>query len=1098
MKVEKLILLLVLVIVAIIVMIVLWIYALIGAVDITNGCLYRYSFNKANNTLAKSSSILSSVILKANGNYNAVSSGTNSGLDLDPNSYGKWVNTGVKVKGDQKIDLAVKGEVSLCKAYIPQYNLQQHSNLDKDGKLVAIPRVEDKASEPVNLIFDARVDEWRNLAQVFKNDHIVVALHPDKKTTVGNSSVYNNFEKRVETADCTEGKRGYSPICGRYSIWNSNSSYTDNCEYVAECYQCNQRLVCRGWNIFNIICLLGWETQWDWCSCYRNVMASAPAPYRNDGKYTSPWRNDINALFTNLVPDCGTNRSYVEGDWQNQKYFWFSADTATGLLYRYDTSEYPTNMHNRGSNFGFSQISPDQTNLSAGADYRIIRDEIYNASNVAYLQYRTHDVDGGFADNTGGYVLNIKHTKCRRKNGSMISDVFTDRGSVQYVIADGKDPNKDSLTATSILLDANGEGSITASTSTKGILWLRINNHPNDYKDSFGQYKVDFFTSVDQFEFYKDILDPFFQGFKGKIQGAAERIFKNITCYKDTSGNCTNFFNYVKGLLSLYIMLYGMMFLVGMVQISQTDLVIRVVKIAFVAGLLNGQTFEFFNEYVFGFITGFTDDIIANMSGYSMFSGSTTISNPFMFLNELLTKVFLSSTFIAQILALLSMGINGAIYFILIMVCLGIAVIVLLRSIAVYLMAFMAITVLIAIAPIFLVFILFERTFYLFDNWVKFTFRYMIEPIILLGGIIILTQLFTIYLDYVIGYSVCWKCIMPVKIPFPNISGISPAFLDVDLFCIEWFAPWGFDNRGGQMGLDMQNMIVLIMIAYCMWGYIDFSGNIVARLAGSVGGPSATGMGRGMAGAIEEKALSQVGLDRKSRGKIQGAIKERLQTMQSADKNMPIDQGNRHDIKPPSGNESGKGGGSGSRDDSKAQNSNKDTGGNISDGGTGSSESLSESNSSSNISSGNDSGSEIKSSSSNSGGSASIGSSSSNSDGGGAKNIQSKVGGVSSRSSISGSDDKQGEAKNQQSSESGDDKKKTGFGSIKPSSDTSGKRNLRNSDPKQQATENSNAEKVKSESQGKKSTINRSGIKSEPKKSVSSKASGGSDSEGDK
>ena len=46
-------------------------------------------------------------------------------------------------------------------------------------------------------------------------------------------------------------------------------------------------------------------------------------------------------------------------------------------------------------------------------------------------------------------------------------------------------------------------------------------------------------------------------------------------------------------------MTYGMMFLLGMVKISQTDLVVRVVKIAFVSGLMNDSTFEFFNTYVF-------------------------------------------------------------------------------------------------------------------------------------------------------------------------------------------------------------------------------------------------------------------------------------------------------------------------------------------------------------------------------------------------------------------------------------------------------------------------------------------------------------------
>ena len=44
-----------------------------------------------------------------------------------------------------------------------------------------------------------------------------VALYREK-TTVSTSSIYNYFTKTTTTADCTEGKRTYSPTCGRYSF----------------------------------------------------------------------------------------------------------------------------------------------------------------------------------------------------------------------------------------------------------------------------------------------------------------------------------------------------------------------------------------------------------------------------------------------------------------------------------------------------------------------------------------------------------------------------------------------------------------------------------------------------------------------------------------------------------------------------------------------------------------------------------------------------------------------------------------------------------------------------------------------------------------
>ncbi len=925
--------------VAILLCIVLWIIAIVGGMDLTDGCLYRYNFD-GDGSVSSSDKLTDTITLKANANYTALSSETSGAeTSLDPTTYGKWLNTNLRVASGQKVTFTMKGEVSLCKAYVPTYNLQSNSNLDISNKVIEIPRIDNGVLAPATLIFNAQTNEWRNLTQVFKNDKVVVTLQRDKKTSAASSSVYSSIQKGNVSADCREGKRAYEPICGRYSLWNSASPYVDKCEYVAQCSQCDCRQECSSWNLLGW-CIGGWNTVCDWCACNRNVNGIAPEPYKNDGKYTSPWSDDINALFTNFNRDCATEHEYVDGEYQNKKYFWFSADNAAGLLYRFDSNLNPTNKTTRGSGYSFAAVVTDQSylndadtqqalevgnqkaiaagNTSADTGYllngsdnqQIIMNTIYMGSDVGYLQYRFHDGDSVFADNTGGYVLSVKQTKCRRTNGNVFNDTLEGRGVVQYIVADyGKNPNNSmsGLVTGNILVDANGSGSITASANTEGgYLWMKIKNAPDDYKDSFGQYQVQFFTEVARGGFYRDVLEPFFQGFKGKIKGAAVTVFKNMTCYKGLGGqgNCTNFFTYIKAILILYIMTYGMMFLLGMVKISQTDLVVRIVKIALVSGLMNDSTFEFFNTYVFDFTTEFSDTIIANMSGYSLFSGSTSISNPMMFMNEVMTKIFLSSTFAAQIMALPAMGLNGVLYFILIVVCIGIVIIVLFRAIAIYLMAYMAIAVLIGISPLFLTFILFEKTRHLFDNWVKFTFRYMLEPIIMLAGIIILTQLFTIYLDQVIGYSVCWKCAIPIKIPFPNIEGVSPAFLNVELFCFNWFAPWGFDHRSSQMGLSMQNMVVLLMIAYCLWGYIDFSASIVGRIAGGAGGPSATGMGQAMSGAAENSMLKKVGLDAESRAAMKQQAGARLKSMRKGDKKAPLEKGNRHDVEKEEGSKS--------------------------------------------------------------------------------------------------------------------------------------------------------------------------------------------------
>lgn len=888
----------ILAVIALVVCLVMCILALIGGVKITDGCLLRYNFSEEGNTGGLSDSITNTVTLKASANYTMLNSTDAEGkpvLSLDPNRYGSWVNTNLSVKGEQKIKIKVTGDISLCQAYVPLNNIQSASNLDKDGNRIKIPRIEEP-TEPISLIFDAKTDEWRNIAEIYRNDMVKVSVSPDRQGEIS-ASTYDIFNKTAVTADCIQDKKTYSPICGRYSIWGSGSPYVNKCTWKSDCvWHCeNGHCVMRGsgwdyWPGDPQTCSDAsgdWKEDCWWIGCWITGYGTAPEAYKDNGEFTSPWSDDINSLFTNFTPDCAANSGNLT-TYLSRRYFWFSANRdATGLLYRYDSTESVTNIKSRGSTYNFSKFLADQGYYAnSKIKYKMILDQV-SVNEKQYLQYRFHDMDGLFGDNNGGYVLNIKQTKCRRHNGEAITDVYSDRGRIQYMVIpldeNANNPPIAPRTINNLSLNS-GEVELTIPGGSSGYMWMRILNDPNDYKDSFGQYQVQFFTSQAVGQFTLLILDPLFEQLKTRIRTAAESIFKNMICYNGGSNelsSCTNFFTYIKAILSLYIMLYGMMFLLGMVKINQTDLVIRVIKIAFVAGLMNEKTFNFFNTYVFDFVTGFADEIIGNMSGFSMFSTTNTIRNPFMFLDALMSKILFSKTFLGQILALISMGVAGLLYFILIFITLVIVIITILRAIAIYIMAFMAIAVLIGLAPLFLTFMLFDFTRYLFDNWVRFTFRYMLEPVVLMAGIIILTQLFTIYLDYAIGYSICWKCALPIKLPFPAIPGFSSALANIELFCINWFAPWGFDHRSGMMGVNMQHIIALVIIAYCIWGYADLSSKMVYKLTGTAG-PSATQMGQTMSGAFEDKALKEVGLDKENRDRIKGEAKDRLKDRKKA------------------------------------------------------------------------------------------------------------------------------------------------------------------------------------------------------------------------
>ncbi|AFE53126.1 TrbL/VirB6 family protein [Rickettsia prowazekii] len=926
---------------------------MIGAVRVGNGCYMRYSKDGNGST----DSITSTITLNANANYVNISKMLPDGttkLIPDPNRYGEWLNTQVLVEKNQSVNLQVVGQVSLCLAYLPKNNLQftertrpGKSNLDDSGQMIPIPRVQDANSPPISLIMDAKNNEWRNIAELYANDKVLVSVSPNFANT--DATVDDVFKGVKVTKDCTQGKTSYYPICGKYSIYSGK--YVTACElkqnywkgnvHREECYcvlgciykEDHDPWVCDIANAVSHCCTsLVCDSLPAWINHYSNM----PEAYKDDGSFTFSWSdksrnllieyedlqcsNNVNIPPNGQCPDIVNNRSpkdknYIggvsctsgickDGDFQKNRKFWYTADGKggkgpTGLIYQ--MNDIGSVSQALPSKLEFAKFVPETEQPPEYKDkngkylYKVIYNIPFN-SNIekSYLQYRLWSPTSQDASkNTGGYVLNIKQTKCYRENGNSFKDIFDDRGRVQYIIVkSSENPNTSGKTYSPQGINVDSDGKSHFNANESGYIWMKILNDPSnnlkDYKDSEGSYKVHFSTSLKVGSFTIKVMNPLLQLFKTKVQDAATSIFKNMVCYKATdNSSCTNFFTYIKAILILYVMTYGAMFLLGFAKINQKELVIRIAKIGVVSGLINGNTFEFFNNYLFDAITNFSDSIIANMSGYSLFTSTNTISNPFMFLDAIMSKIFFSQTFIAQLLSLLSLGLSGIIYFIITFIAICIVIITTLRAIAVYIMAFMATCILIGIAPLFISFLLFDFTRYLFDNWVRFTIRYMIEPVVMMAGIIVLTQLFTIYLDFVLGYSVCWKCTLPIKIPF--IGTILPiALLNVPIFCINWFAPWGMDYMSGMMGVNMQNIVALVIIAYGMYGYVEFSGRMVAKLT-SAAGPSATQIGGRMSHDAGQKVLSQIGMDYRTRQGITGRAKSRLEqrnrTLEHAEQN---------------------------------------------------------------------------------------------------------------------------------------------------------------------------------------------------------------------
>lgn len=677
-------------------------------------------------------------------------------------------------------------------------------------------------------------------------------------------SVTDTITGAPTVGNCNEGQRTYSPVCGRYSLWNGTGVYYSqalcNCSPLIEnighatvstrCnrYGCERHRHCSHWNGLGFCVHYNRHHNNCYNPCYTCQSSTVPEPYLHDATRTK-------SHFTNstlwLVHNYGSNPqgSTTSCSLSYQPLlnkFWFSARDAAGLQYRFHNQMFPGSTA-LGTDYAWATIiDPAADVYNDGYDQRKIYSDQFDSAPVAYLQYRFHG-STEFNTITGGYVLRLLHTKCRRVGGNYLTDSLQNRGAVEYLILDaGEDPNTDrSLESGAQTLQfVNGVTNMNSGSET-GYMWLKVKNNLADYPDSTGTYSIRISTTVNYGSFTIGILNPLFNIFRDKVNDLALGTFQKITCYQmNPSDSCINFFNYLKALLILYIMFLGFRFIIG-ANIKHEELMKSLIKIVIVIGLMNGGTFEFFRDNIYPLVTGFSDQIIANMSGFSMISSTNNIENPFMFLDALMSKMLMNPTFLFQLLTTMAMGITGVFYFLIICVSVIVFIVSIFRAMAVYIMALLATSLLIGVAPLFISFILFERTYYLFENWAKFTFRYMMEPVIVMAGIIILTQLFSLYIDQVLSFSLCWKCALPFKIPFASLLPL-PGLQNIPLFCIYWFSPWGLDPVNDPMGMDLSMVIGLAMVAYSAYGYVEFAGKIATRLVGGGGGPSSISLGSAM------------------------------------------------------------------------------------------------------------------------------------------------------------------------------------------------------------------------------------------------------------
>ena len=240
-------------------------------------------------------------------------------------------------------------------------------------------------------------------------------------------------------------------------------------------------------------------------------------------------------------------------------------------------------------------------------------------------------------------------------------------------------------------------------------------------------------------------------GIVNMVQTTLNSVSQNM--YNKIASNA-GYIKAAQAAVILYIAITGILFTAGALSITVADLVIRTTKISIVAIMVGGNSWAFFNTYVVQFFNNGTNEIINFFTNIAV--GGTHLGGmPFAPLDYAISKA-LSAKMWVTLMATYFTGPNGMLVGMLIMSGLGSFIRSVINAMWVFLMAMLLKAFMFGVAPLFIPFILFQRTRHLFDGWLNQIVNACLQPILLFAFFAFFVILVSNCIDNLLYTPVCW------------------------------------------------------------------------------------------------------------------------------------------------------------------------------------------------------------------------------------------------------------------------------------------------------------------------------------------------------
>ncbi|WP_374698373.1 type IV secretion system protein [Wolbachia endosymbiont (group B) of Limnophora tigrina] len=511
-----------------------------------------------------------------------------------------------------------------------------------------------------------------------------------------------------------------------------------------------------------------------------------------------------------------------------------------------------------------SQISDnfEHFSLKLNHDYTIDEKDVAPGSNVmlAIADY------GNYGANRGGYHVKVTRS-CEYINGKKLYVYLGDEppkdlhsvGTNDFKVVGVRVNGKDEYT----ILDVISGKHFRNEESKKIYFGIDVSNvERDDITDKNGKYyennkytvtlfvkrKINDFISSNINEIFDFITGAFKSGVKDSYEGYRRGLLQGV-----------------RALLTLYVIFTVVGYMLGTIQLSKFDFIVRMMKIAFIAFAFSDKSWEFFGTTLSILFVDSSTYLVDSFSGYIGEGG-----RKFAFLDLTAGVLFTAETWL-KFLSLMLSGPFGFIAFLAILYATFAFLKCIISATFKYVISTVLVAFLLSLTPLFIVFILFQQTKPLFDNWIKTLAHVAVQPVILFSSLSLLNQLMYSVLYNLTNFSVCYQCLISVN------------FLSYDLCLMKSILPLGYspgtnvdvalstgERAGGHFAalpIDLIQAFMYLIIASAMESFVSIS-EAMAQALFSSGWGVAGSVGQ-VATSASQSILSAVGLDNKTQGMIQ-------------------------------------------------------------------------------------------------------------------------------------------------------------------------------------------------------------------------------------